>query len=411
MCVHAGPICGRWPAIGVPAEAGHRQRAFVCPVGKWRWSRESEYRSDEPRLKLFSRRILSDLADSADRSGVGQWAVLKVTDACRRTGGVSFGSGPLLGGEREVGPSGSCVCAGASVRAQEPSVPCLFGRRGKTRDARMGTSAGGLGAERTGTSRACKLTNKTEQCFNIMKSKSYLKFVIGSLMVFVFADLAFAFYNPQQGRWLSRDPIGVRGGRNLYSFPGNAPIGNFDHLGLMGCRSRICCCCVDDLQIQNILKRNTGGEYGHYFAVHVGLTYKQSINNGQCAISWKEWSDRPPEGEAPPQTWYDVWTGIDSPAKDIWNRDLKNAPCPGKLPMDLPDEPSAWLDKPPRTLFIKIKVQSTPGCLCSYSSKTVCVRQKLYADNGIITIQKLDPVDCWTIPPDPEDPILGPPYP
>jgi RHS repeat-associated protein len=35
---------------------------------------------------------------------------------------------------------------------------------------------------------------------------------------------AWCFYNPQTGRWLSRDSIGETGGRNLYQFVNNAPI-------------------------------------------------------------------------------------------------------------------------------------------------------------------------------------------
>ena len=39
-------------------------------------------------------------------------------------------------------------------------------------------------------------------------------------------------YDPELGRWLSRDPIGERGGANLYAYVGNGPIGATDPLGL-----------------------------------------------------------------------------------------------------------------------------------------------------------------------------------
>jgi uncharacterized protein RhaS with RHS repeats len=39
--------------------------------------------------------------------------------------------------------------------------------------------------------------------------------------------------DPQTGRWLSRDPIGESGGRNLYGFVGNEGMNGFDLLGLM----------------------------------------------------------------------------------------------------------------------------------------------------------------------------------
>ena len=39
-------------------------------------------------------------------------------------------------------------------------------------------------------------------------------------------------YDPNMGRWLSRDPIGEAGGVNLYGFVGNRPVGLIDILGL-----------------------------------------------------------------------------------------------------------------------------------------------------------------------------------
>jgi hypothetical protein len=40
-----------------------------------------------------------------------------------------------------------------------------------------------------------------------------------------------AFYNPTTGRWLSRDPIGERGGVNLTAFVKNNPATQYDFLG------------------------------------------------------------------------------------------------------------------------------------------------------------------------------------
>jgi hypothetical protein len=39
-------------------------------------------------------------------------------------------------------------------------------------------------------------------------------------------------YSPELGRWLSRDPIGERGGLNIYGFALNSPVIFFDYLGL-----------------------------------------------------------------------------------------------------------------------------------------------------------------------------------
>jgi RHS repeat-associated protein len=42
----------------------------------------------------------------------------------------------------------------------------------------------------------------------------------------------YRFYDPTTMRWLNRDPIGERGGLNLYGFVGNDPIRKIDPLGL-----------------------------------------------------------------------------------------------------------------------------------------------------------------------------------
>lgn len=45
-------------------------------------------------------------------------------------------------------------------------------------------------------------------------------------------DYGYRYYDPVTGRWPSRDPIGERGGENLYGFVGNNGVNSFDFLGL-----------------------------------------------------------------------------------------------------------------------------------------------------------------------------------
>ena len=58
-----------------------------------------------------------------------------------------------------------------------------------------------------------------------------MKFALLACTIVV-AQSALAFYNPSTGRWLSRDPVGERGGLNLHGFAANTPVSGFDGLGL-----------------------------------------------------------------------------------------------------------------------------------------------------------------------------------
>ena len=44
----------------------------------------------------------------------------------------------------------------------------------------------------------------------------------------------YRYYDANTGRWLSRDPIGEKGGQNVYCFASNSPTGDIDFLGLWG---------------------------------------------------------------------------------------------------------------------------------------------------------------------------------
>ena len=47
----------------------------------------------------------------------------------------------------------------------------------------------------------------------------------------------YRYYDPDLGRWLTRDPLEEQGGLNLYGFCGNDAVNRWDKLGL-----RSCCC-------------------------------------------------------------------------------------------------------------------------------------------------------------------------
>lgn len=49
----------------------------------------------------------------------------------------------------------------------------------------------------------------------------------------------YRWYNAKDGRWINRDPIEERGGRNMYGFVGNDGVNDFDLLGLYEWESRL----------------------------------------------------------------------------------------------------------------------------------------------------------------------------
>jgi hypothetical protein len=64
------------------------------------------------------------------------------------------------------------------------------------------------------------------------KMKTNRILLLAMLLGALLAREAQAFYNPSNGRWLSRDPIEEKGGVNLYRFVSNDPLERFDALGL-----------------------------------------------------------------------------------------------------------------------------------------------------------------------------------
>lgn len=60
---------------------------------------------------------------------------------------------------------------------------------------------------------------------NLLKSAVALVFLLAT-------DVALAFYDPNPSRWITRDPIGERGGVNLYQFVFNDPVNLVDPHGL-----------------------------------------------------------------------------------------------------------------------------------------------------------------------------------
>jgi hypothetical protein len=66
-----------------------------------------------------------------------------------------------------------------------------------------------------------------------MSSKLHVLSLCASLGICLTAtEECSAFYSPSTGRWLSRDPVGEAGGKNIYGFIGGSPVNGHDRLGL-----------------------------------------------------------------------------------------------------------------------------------------------------------------------------------
>jgi RHS repeat-associated protein len=69
----------------------------------------------------------------------------------------------------------------------------------------------------------------------------------------------YRYYQPETGRWVSRDPIEERGGRNLYAICKNRIVGRVDPLGLQANT-----CSVASAQLNGSIDANSVSNYGAY---------------------------------------------------------------------------------------------------------------------------------------------------
>ena len=81
-------------------------------------------------------------------------------------------------------------------------------------------------------------------------STSHLMRATASSLLLAVSYTAWGFYDPTVGRWISRDPIEERGGKNLIGFVNNNPVNLTDLLGMFidpdaGAWGRCLCMCRD----------------------------------------------------------------------------------------------------------------------------------------------------------------------
>ena len=219
----------------------------------------------------------------------------------------------------------------------------------------------------------------------------------------------YRYYSPAMGRWMSRDPIGERGGGNLSLFVGNDAIGGTDLLGLRGCdRSKepCCCCCVEQIWTERKLlyevprkarwpsKRMLPGRYKYDIKVGAELVYKllseeeEDPANLACSLRWTErnMADstgrmKTPGGYLPPggSATFSTWEG--------WEHCPE---CPGTVDLRMPS-PHGWGVLPfaavgTSHLVSDVTIYSgkAPACrsVCTYSWMRVRIETKLKVTGG-----------------------------
>jgi RHS repeat-associated protein len=209
----------------------------------------------------------------------------------------------------------------------------------------------------------------------------------------------YRYLDTQLGRWLSRDPIGERGGINVYSFADNQATNYLDMLGLVKK-----CCCVDSVSIdpksikekENVTPPALINAYkGHQFTVNIKLSYNlvvDSAKNCDCKLEWWEWSTEPlPYGQKKAKVWEDGAAAALQTSNTLapWRtRGLGND-------VSITDIPSiSSLSKErfgkTRELYIFIRVSSGLDCDCKNKSKEAKMYQKLTLKDGGVGIGEVD---------------------
>ncbi len=206
------------------------------------------------------------------------------------------------------------------------------------------------------------------------------------------------YYNPSTGRWLSRDPIGEIGGRNLYGYVSNDPVNRFDPLGEQENKDCKCCECAVGINITDIeAKPHPISRFpGHFFGVDIYLEYHPSDQDRFATLKWEEKTNRPPKRYqdlgAKPDQWYDVYALDPSLVHDNWkNRARTCSPAVGRIVQDY-DWPAANPQLGKRVLHIRITVVNPKDCNCEKDSVSATVLQVIDpAATPVGSLQTPDP--------------------
>jgi len=126
-------------------------------------------------------------------------------------------------------------------------------------------------------------------------------------------EIGWCFYNPQPGRWLNRDPIEERGGRNLYAFVGNAAQNGLDFLGLRDCPPWFELRCTPRF-CRSAMCNGVPFDDTRNCCCNGRIVSKDPVDTGVVSHQWNE----NPNGAGPYHVWL-TWPGgsIDSNADEL----------------------------------------------------------------------------------------------
>jgi len=93
-------------------------------------------------------------------------------------------------------------------------------------------------------------------------------------------NYGYRYYSPHLGRWTCKDPIGEKGGINLYGMVGNDGVNRHDYLGLAD-NKLPACCCVEDIDAVIAGPMQGGKTMNDYFpGIDQGLVGNQPGQTG-----------------------------------------------------------------------------------------------------------------------------------
>jgi uncharacterized protein RhaS with RHS repeats len=136
------------------------------------------------------------------------------------------------------------------------------------------------------------------------------------------AQTGHCFYNPSGGRWLSRDPLGEDGGKNVYAFVGNNPVLSVDHDGRQfdqlrdpgpkgnGLFTRAGCCNGQQYSLREYCCCNYGKVVRDGSGISCFQVKRKEVDSGVKQWKWKNSKGNPnnPGGEPDMHVWL-TWPG------------------------------------------------------------------------------------------------------